>query len=104
MVELLRCYGGVLSADTAAIYRQTDLARQMLADEARGALPDGIVSPGKPVAEELLRFGANGGDPEIVQMALERIDWPRDDPRWFGTLTETLNFWHHIPWLYVGNR
>jgi hypothetical protein len=39
-----------------------------------------------------------------VQMALERIDWPRDNPRWFGTLTETLNFWHHIPWLYVGNR
>jgi hypothetical protein len=81
MVELVRCYGGVLSADTAAIYRQTDLARKMLADEARGALPDGIVSLGKPVAEELLRFGTNGGDPEIVQMALERIDWPRDDPR-----------------------
>ena len=52
----------MLSADMAAIYRQTDLARQMLADEARGALPDGIVSLGKPAAQELLRFGANGGD------------------------------------------
>jgi ankyrin repeat protein len=104
MVELLRRHGGVVSADIAAIYRQTDLARQMLADEARGALPTGIVSPGKPVAEELLRFGASGGDPEIVRMALERIDWPRDDPRWFGCLTEPLYFWHHIPWLYAGNR
>ena len=104
MVELLRRHGGVVSADTAAIYRQTDLARQMLADEARGKLPEGIVAPGKPVAEELLRFGASGGDPEIVRMALERIDWPRDDPRWFRSLTEPLYFWHHIPWLYAGNR
>ena len=104
MVELLRRHGGVVSADTAAIYRQTDLARQMLADEARGELPEGIVAPGKPVAEELLRFGASGGDQEIVRMALERIDWPRDDPRWFRSMTEPLYFWHHIPWLYAGNR
>jgi ankyrin repeat protein len=104
MVELLRRHGGMVSADTAAIYRQTDLARQMLAEEARGDLPEGIVAPGKPVAEELLRFGASGGDPEIVRMALERIDWPRDDPRWFRSLTEPLYFWHHIPWLYAGNR
>jgi ankyrin repeat protein len=104
MVELLRRYGGVVSADTAAIYRQTDLARQMLAEEARGDLPEWIVAHGKPVAEELLRFGASGGDPEIVRMALERIDWPRDDPRWFRSLTEPLYFWHHIPWLYAGNR
>jgi hypothetical protein len=102
MVEVLRRYGGVVSADTAAIYRQTELARQMLADDARGALPQEI-SPGKPLAEELLRFGASGGDPEIVRMALERIDWPRDDQRWFRPLTEPLNFWHHIPWLYAGN-
>ena len=93
MVELLCRHGGVVSADTAAIYRQTDLARQMLADDSRGAL-----------AEELLRFGASGGDPEIVRMALDRIEWPREDPRWFRCLTEPLSFWHHIPWLYAGNR
>jgi ankyrin repeat protein len=104
MVELLRRHGGVVSADIAAIYRQTDLVRQMLADAARGSLPKGIVSPGKPLAEELLQFGASGGDPEIVRMALERINWPREDPRWFGCLTEPLSFWHHIPWLYAGNR
>lgn len=104
MVELLRRHGGVVSADTAAIYRQTNLARQMLLDEARGVLRAGIVSPGKPVAEELLHFGASGGDPEIVRMALDRIDWPRHDPRWFRCVTEPLSFWHHIPWLYAGNR
>jgi hypothetical protein len=55
------------------------------------------------VAEELLRFGASGGDPEIVRMALEGIDWRRDDPRWFRCVTQPLSFWHHIPWLYAGN-
>jgi hypothetical protein len=39
-----------------------------------------------------------------VRMALERIDWPRDDERWFRSLAEPLSFWHHIPWLYAGNH
>ncbi|HZO55119.1 MAG TPA: ankyrin repeat domain-containing protein [Bryobacteraceae bacterium] len=103
MVELLRRYGGVVGADTAAIYRQTDLARQMLADDARGALPEGTVS-GRPLAVDLLDFAASGGDPEIVRMALERIDWPRDDERWFRFLARPIDFWNHIPWLYAGNK
>jgi len=37
-------------------------------------------------------------------MALERIDWPRDDARWFIMLTQPLSFWHHTPWLYAGNK
>jgi ankyrin repeat protein len=93
MVELLRRHGGVVTADTAAIYRQTELVRQMLAADESEAL-----------AEELLKFGANGGDPEIVRISIERIAWPRDDPRWFRFLTQPLSFWHHIPWLYAGNR
>jgi len=28
-------------------------------------------------------------------MALERIDWPRDDPRWFGMLEQPLRIWNH---------
>ncbi|MDE3196085.1 MAG: hypothetical protein KGN84_07070 [Acidobacteriota bacterium] len=91
MVEFLRRHGGLVTADIACIYRQRDLVR--------GMLRDGQASP-----EEVLRFGASGGDPGIVRMALERIEWPRDDPRWFGCATEPLYFWHHIPWLYAGNR
>ncbi len=101
MVELFRRHGGVVGADTAAIYRQTGLARQILADEA--SLPEGTVSHGRTLAEDLLDFSASGGDPEIVRMALERIDWPRDDPRWFRFLARPLDFWNHIPWLYAGN-
>jgi ankyrin repeat protein len=90
MVDLLRRHGGVVTADIAAIYRQTDVARQMLAE-------------GQPVAEELLRHGA-GGATEIVRMALEHIDWLRDDPRWFRPAAGPMYFWHHILWLYAGNR
>ena len=103
MVELLRRHGGVIRPDTAAIYRQTDLARQMLADDARGALPEGAVT-GRPLAEDLLDFACSGGDPEIVRLALQRIDWPRADQRWFWFLQRPLDFWNHIPWLYAGNK
>ena len=91
MVDLLRHYGGEVTADIAATYRQTDLVREMLAS-------------GKADPAEILRHGAGGGDPEIVGMALERIDWPSQDARWFGILTRPLYFWHHIPWLYAGNK
>jgi hypothetical protein len=91
MVDLLRQRGGIVTADIAAIYRQTDVARNILATD-----------PEK--AAELLRFAAMGADPEIVRMALEHIEWPRNDPRWFRHAVETLSFWHHIPSLYAGNH
>ena len=104
MVELLRARGGIVSADIAALYRQTDLARQMLIDDEHDALPQSMKPPDKSLAEELLRFGADGGATEIVRMSLERIDWPRHDMRWFRMLASPLSFWHHIPWLYAGNK
>jgi ankyrin repeat protein len=103
MVELFQCYGGAVGADTAAIYRQTELARKMILDEADGSLPQGTVSPGRTLAEDLLDFAASGGDPEIVRMALELINWPSNDPRWFWFLARPLDFWNHIPWLYAAN-
>lgn len=103
MVELLRSRGGLVSAATAALYRRTDLAQRMLADYDRGVLDPGVATE-KPLVEELLHFGADGGAVEIVRMALERIDWARDDPRWFGPVANPMCFWHHIPWLYAGNK
>ena len=38
----------------------------------------------------ILWGGASGRSAEIVRMALERIDWPRDDPRWFWLLWRPL--------------
>ncbi|HEY3937495.1 MAG TPA: ankyrin repeat domain-containing protein [Bryobacteraceae bacterium] len=104
MVELLQARGGIVTADTAALYRQTGLARQMLTDDERGVLPQNMHPFGKPLAEELLRFGADAGATEIVRMSLERIHWDRQDVRWFRMLASPLSFWHHIPWLYAGNK
>jgi hypothetical protein len=104
MVDLLRRHGGIVGADTAAIYRQTDVVRQMLADEDAGILRPGTVSHGRTLAEDLLDFGNSGGAAEIVRMALARISWPRDDKRWFFFLARSLDFWNHIPWLYAADR
>ena len=104
MVDLLRARGGFVTADTAALYRETELARQILADEERGIFPRNITLTEGSVVEDLLRFGCDGGATEIVRMALARVDWPRNDVRWFRMLAAPLSFWHHIPWLQAGNK
>jgi hypothetical protein len=97
MLKLLLDHGGILQAATAGYHRDTKLARRMLADEAAGRLPPGTVPPGSTVALQLI--DGDCGDPEIIRMALDRIDWPRDDPRWYGVLRGPLAFWNHIPWI-----
>jgi hypothetical protein len=90
MIALFKRYGGIVGADIAGLYRETDVARRMLADDERGPLPEGTVSPGRTLAEDLLDFGSCGGDAEIVRMALGRLDWPRGDERWFWMLGRSL--------------
>jgi ankyrin repeat protein len=104
MVDLLRARGGFVTADTAALYRETELARQILADEERGTFPRNITLTEGSLVEDLLRFGGDGGATEIVRIALARVDWPRTDVRWFRMLAAPLSFWHHIPWLQAGNK
>jgi ankyrin repeat protein len=104
MVDLLRARGGFVTADTAALYRETELARQILADEERGISPRNITLTEGSLVEDLLRFGSDGGATEIVRMGLARVDWPRNDARWFRMLAAPLSFWHHIPWLQAGNK
>ena len=92
MLALLSRFGGVPNATTAGLFRQTDLARKMLSGEAPHRL-DGV--GGETVAEQLLWGATCGGDPEIVRMALDQVDWPRDDPRWFAVLEQPLRTWTH---------
>jgi ankyrin repeat protein len=89
-VKLLEQHGGFLDAVSAGYACQTEAARRLLADEAAGRLREGAASPGKTVAEDLLWSAAGGGDPEIVRMALERIDWPREDARWLWPLWQAF--------------
>jgi hypothetical protein len=91
MVDLLMRYGGVPEATTAGLFRQTELARRMLAGEAAYCMDTG----GDTLAEQLLWGGACGGDPEIVRMALAQVSWDRDDIRWFHMLEQPLRIWTH---------
>jgi ankyrin repeat protein len=92
MIELLERYGGVACATTAGLYRQTELARKMMAGKAPYRL-----ERGGTLAEELLWGAACGGDAEAVDLALRQVDWPRDDPRWFEMLEQPLRLWRHGP-------
>jgi len=92
MVALLRDYGGLPEATTAGLFRLTYLAKQMLAGETPYRL-DGV--GGVNLAEQLLWGAACGGDPGIVRMALERVDWPRGDTRWFAILEQPLRVWRY---------
>jgi hypothetical protein len=80
MAELLERYGGVVDAAAVGHLRLTERARQMLAGE----------DVGDSLARELLWAALRGGDPEIVRMALEHLDWPRDDSRWNNMLWSAL--------------
>jgi len=89
MIELLQRYGGAADAVTVAMHGQVLLARKMLAGELDGRTQDGMFA-GQTVAEQLLWGAADGGYPEIVRMVLDRVDWPRDDGRWYRMLWRPL--------------
>jgi ankyrin repeat protein len=81
MVALLERYGAVTDAATAGAYGLVDRARVLLAGPQEDA-------PRASIAEQLLVEAAGGGHEQIVRLALERIDWPRDDARWFNVLEQ----------------
>ena len=89
MIDLMVEHGGWIDAASVGYLRNADLARRMLAGELDPHLESGTFS-GQTVAEQILWSGASGRSADIVRMALERIDWPRDDPRWFWMLWRPL--------------
>ena len=89
MIRLLERYGGVVDASTAGHFRLTDRAREILADHDAGRLRPGAFE-GESLEPHLLWSGLRGGDPEIVRMTLQRIPWPKEDPRWFRLLCAPL--------------
>ena len=89
MIDLMVEHGGWIDAGGVGYIRNVELARRMLAGEIDPHPGSGTFS-GEKVAEQILWGGASGRSAEIVRMALERIDWPRDDPRWFWLLWRPL--------------
>src|SRR5580765_4435290 len=49
-----------------------------------------VPSPARRSPNRFCGVGASGRSADIVRMALARIDWPRDDPRWFWMLWRPL--------------
>jgi ankyrin repeat protein len=88
MVALLEQHGGVADPNVAGYFRETDLAVRLLAEAADQRV----------TAERLLDAAACGGDPEIVRLALEHVDWPRDDARWFAVLEQPVRCWNRGAW------
>jgi ankyrin repeat protein len=80
MIALLERHGGRLSPGAAAGLGVAAQAATLLEDEASGG----------NVAEETLWGAIECPSPEIVRMALDRIEWPRSDPRWYGKLENAL--------------
>ena len=89
MIDLMVEHGGWIDAASVGYLGNADLARRMLAGEFDPHLEAGTFS-GQTVAEQILWSGASGRRADIVRMALERIDWPRDDARWFWMLWRPL--------------
>jgi ankyrin repeat protein len=97
MLDLLARAGGIVSAGTAAHHGDVAIARLRIEEEDAGRLPPAAVSPGGHVAEDLLH--GDCGEPEIIRLALTRLDWPPDDPRWYRALRGPLSFWSYVPWI-----
>jgi ankyrin repeat protein len=84
MIDLMVEHGGWIDAASVGYMRNVELARRMLQGEVDPHLESGTLE------EQILWSGASGRSVEIVRMALERIDWPRDDTRWFWMLWRPL--------------
>jgi ankyrin repeat protein len=89
VIAVLERYGGFADALVAGHFGLIDRARQMLADEAPGRLSP-TASDRATIAARLLDSGAGGGQPDIVQLALEHLDWPPGDERWHWNLMRPL--------------
>ncbi len=90
MIALLESHGGRLTPVAVGGLGLVDHAIKLLAEDAAGRTPDGLTQPGSSVAQDLLWGAIESGTSEIVRLALERLDWARDDPRWHGILENAL--------------
>jgi ankyrin repeat protein len=77
MIALLERYGATADPLVIGFFGLMDRARELLA-----TTPD--------AAAELLVNGADGGQVEMVRLALEHLDWPPGDARWHGNLMRPL--------------
>ncbi len=93
MIALIEQYGGWIGAGLAGDLGKTEIARKMLAGEIDPHLDTSGFSV-HDVAEQLLYYAASSASVEIVRMALDHINWPPDDPRWFWMLFRPVDYYN----------
>lgn len=89
MIALLERHGARLTPIPVAELGLVDRAARLLADAAAERTEAGADTADK-VAQDLLWGAIESPSPEIVTLALEVVDWPREDPRWHGILENGL--------------
>jgi ankyrin repeat protein len=91
-IALIEQHGGWIAAGLAGELGKTEIARGMLAGEVDAHVGTDIFSA-QAVAVQLLYHAASSARVDIVRMALDHIDWPPADPRWFPILTRPLDYY-----------
>lgn len=86
MVRLLEGHGARHTPVFVGELGLVEQATRLLDEDAAGRTPAGFAAPGSTVAEDLLWGAMGNASPAIVRLALERIDWPPDDRRWYRFL------------------
>jgi hypothetical protein len=86
MVSLLEAHGARHAPTFVGELGLVEQARHLLEEDAAGRTPAGFAAPGSTVAEDLLWGAMGNASPAIAQLALKRIGWPPDDPRWYRFL------------------
>jgi ankyrin repeat protein len=77
MKQLLLSRGAKPQPWTVTLAHDVEAARRMLAED-----------PSEEIAREFVWSAACNGCPEIVALALPRLDWPSDDQRWHWILIQ----------------
>ncbi len=103
MKVLLRSHGARVTASTVGLHRETDAARAILDGTLTAECMNSEITSDRNLVEELLWAGACGGDPEIVQMCLPRIQREPDDPWWASILGQPTRIWNHQA-LHTNNK
>ncbi len=93
MKTLLRRRGAALAVETIGLFRDVRAAREVIAGRAP-AVTDRV---NLTAYEQLLWAAACGGEPEIIELCLPRIERPPDDSWWNHILQQPMRIWNHSP-------
>ena len=93
MKALLLRRGAVVPVETIGLYRDVQAARDVIEGRAPAVTDRRHVT----AYEQLLWAGACGGEPEIVELCLPRIDRAPSDPWWSQVLRQPMRIWNHGP-------